>query len=345
MTETLPLTVVLPVFNGQDTIRACLESVFSGPSTGMECIVVNDGSDDATDAVVRRFCRAHREAPVRLVMQENCGVSVARNRGLAEAKGRYVMFVDADDLLEKGWASRVAQAVRSDSHSDVLIFTQASAKRHLSVDDCLRVCLGDVNGVPGAIRTALQCPFSKLYRREFLESQSIQFPPDVRTGEDALFNAAVFVAGAQVSFEQHSIYLYRKNMASVTNRPDSDYCANDVAFHRHLKKLLLRSNFSADERSLMVGLSYLGGLLSVVAKSDLSRMDGGLSGLLSDWEDYESALSRLNELEGYFSPVQRQALWLMRKGRFVLAHRILDCTKLVKRIAYSISGGYRIERV
>ncbi|MEA2268531.1 MAG: hypothetical protein QOC64_1141, partial [Solirubrobacteraceae bacterium] len=86
------VSAVIPVFNGEAFVADAVDSVLGQTHAPAECIVVDDGSTDATAEVVARFGDA-----VRLIRQRNAGVSAARNRGAAAATGRYVAFLDADD--------------------------------------------------------------------------------------------------------------------------------------------------------------------------------------------------------------------------------------------------------
>jgi glycosyltransferase involved in cell wall biosynthesis len=87
------VTVVIPAFNGERYIVAAIESVLAQTWPALECIVVDDGSTDSTSAEVSRFGER-----VRLIRQTNCGVTRARNRGVALARGEFVAFLDQDDL-------------------------------------------------------------------------------------------------------------------------------------------------------------------------------------------------------------------------------------------------------
>lgn len=95
------ISVIIPVYQGEDTIQDCLNSVLGQTFSDLEVIVVNDGSTDRTGGILRGF--GHR---IKVIDQENHGRNAARNRGWREARGEYLIFVDADlklrrDALEK----------------------------------------------------------------------------------------------------------------------------------------------------------------------------------------------------------------------------------------------------
>lgn len=91
-------SVVIPVYNRSDYARACLDVFLRPEAAGIEVIVVDDGSTDETPDVVTALAAESRGADIRLVRQSNAGPGPARNRGLAEAQGDWVIFHDSDDL-------------------------------------------------------------------------------------------------------------------------------------------------------------------------------------------------------------------------------------------------------
>ena len=91
------LSVIIPAYNARDCIARSVGSVLSSTFTDLELIIIDDGSTDGTGEICNVAAADER---VRYIYQENAGVSAARNRGIAEAKGEYIAFVDADDIIE-----------------------------------------------------------------------------------------------------------------------------------------------------------------------------------------------------------------------------------------------------
>ena len=106
------ISVVIPVFNGEEFLGAAIESVLAQAELALEILVVDDGSTDESAAVAQRF-----GDPVRVLRQPNSGHVAARNRGLAAARGSYITSLDADDLYSPD--KFTLQAARLDSRPDI----------------------------------------------------------------------------------------------------------------------------------------------------------------------------------------------------------------------------------
>ena len=94
----MKLSVIIPAYNAEKEIGKCIDSILNTNHTDFEVIVVNDGSTDNTKQILNSYLDSH----LIKIHKENEGVSVARNVGIKNATGDYVLFVDADDLLENG---------------------------------------------------------------------------------------------------------------------------------------------------------------------------------------------------------------------------------------------------
>lgn len=96
--NTTELSIIIPVYYGQDYIGRCLDSVLrQRDADKYEIIVVNDGSQDNTQKIITDYANAHKN--IHIINQENAGVSVARNNGIAASSGRYITFIDCDDMV------------------------------------------------------------------------------------------------------------------------------------------------------------------------------------------------------------------------------------------------------
>lgn len=117
--KTEPLfSVVIPLYNKEDTILRTLRSIVGQTFSDYEVIVVDDGSKDHGASVVETFSR--KTTGIRLVKEQNSGVSVARNRGVREAKGRYIAFLDADDEWKRGFLEECSKILRQ--HPNAMVF-------------------------------------------------------------------------------------------------------------------------------------------------------------------------------------------------------------------------------
>lgn len=123
MSVELPLSVIIPVYNGAKTIVRCLDSLVAIPNaaTALEIIVINDGSQDETLEVVTNYQAQHPEQTISVTTQVNQGQSAARNRGLEMAQGAYVWFVDADDWVDSVAAGYLLSLIAEESY-DMLCF-------------------------------------------------------------------------------------------------------------------------------------------------------------------------------------------------------------------------------
>lgn len=95
----IKVSIIIPVFNAEKYIAKCIESIIKQELSEVEIIIVNDGSNDKSEDIIKYY--AFKDSRIITINQTNQGVSAARNRGIEEASGKYITFVDADDYIEK----------------------------------------------------------------------------------------------------------------------------------------------------------------------------------------------------------------------------------------------------
>lgn len=193
----MDLSVIIPAYNMQNYIATCLRSVTRCPkdSFDMECLVINDGSSDDTAAIVKRY--AQRDGRIRLINKENGGVSDTRNKGIEEASGRYLMFLDADDALwEDAW-DYICGAVEEEyadftAFSYITLYENGKTKlQMLPISDAISTDEQEARRLMYADSEFNTC-WGKLFRKEIISENEIAFRTDLPVGEDFLFVAEYF---------------------------------------------------------------------------------------------------------------------------------------------------------
>lgn len=184
----LSLSVIVPAYNCAQTLHKCIDSLLSSIGDKSEILIINDGSTDETINVAKDL--ANVDCRIHTISQPNQGVSAARNRGIEEARGEYVAFVDADDWIDEPYTlfKSLLHAAEA-SQAEVVIggYTTQSPHQNLSLEG--KVYNRDITGEFEALimLRSIGKPYGKLIRRNFLLQHSIKFPIGMRHQEDAVF--------------------------------------------------------------------------------------------------------------------------------------------------------------
>ena len=107
------LSVIIPVYNGEKTLKRCIESVLKQKDEDIEIIIINDGSTDASDKIVQEYKEKNPKI-ISYYQKKNTGVADTRNYGIKKAKGKYILFLDADDYLDIHLYGLVKQYMEKD---------------------------------------------------------------------------------------------------------------------------------------------------------------------------------------------------------------------------------------
>lgn len=178
------ITVILPVYNGQDYLRQTLDSITRQTFQDLEILCVNDGSTDETLAILNA-CAA-RDDRVRIHSQQNSGPGAARNAGLDLARGTYVMMLDADDLYssqlveclyEQARATDADVVVCASSQFDNVTSSIIETPWALRIEQIPVKEVFSYHDMPDFLFTAFMgWPWDKLYKRSFIEENQLRFP-------------------------------------------------------------------------------------------------------------------------------------------------------------------------
>ena len=103
------VSVIIPIYNAEDYIEKCLNSIINQDYRSLEILVINDGSNDGSLEICKRI--ALHDERIQIISTENCGVSRARNKGLSLASGQYICFIDADDYVDKDYIKKYVDVI------------------------------------------------------------------------------------------------------------------------------------------------------------------------------------------------------------------------------------------
>ena len=227
------VTIVVPAYNVERTIENCIKSLLSQTYDKIEIIIVDDGSSDNTYNIIERL--AEKDKRIRVIKQRNKGASSARNRGIREATGKFIVFVDADDTI---MANMVETLVDKQKKYDVDLVQSAILRISDKKD---RQILSDKiihqyknreeikNNFFEIFENELNSPVGKLYRKEIIFENNILFDERLEVSEDLCFNlhylehieSMVFVPELLYRYCLNNSYLtkkYKKNLFDIRKR-------------------------------------------------------------------------------------------------------------------------------
>ena len=167
--KTIMVSVIVPVYNVEEYLEECLDSIKNQTFTDFEVILVNDGSTDGSKEICEQFCQ--QDNRFKLVTQENKGLSAARNRGVKESIGEYIMFVDSDDVVKDNIVEVLFFYMNSDV--DIVECQITRCKDELVENESTSIIFKGES--TEAILKSIEfkevkfCAFTKLYRRELVE--------------------------------------------------------------------------------------------------------------------------------------------------------------------------------
>lgn len=215
------ISIIVPVYNVEKYLKGCLSSIQNQDYKNWECILVNDGSKDSSGDICEEF--AAIDCRFKVYHQKNAGVSVARNKGLNNADGEWICFVDSDDYLES-YALTYMLTECINLNADVILC--ALSKNEFSGRNQKALCLKDKEKLIWSCltyRTAeyaangfmIDAPHAKLFRASIIRDQNLRYVAGLCKSEDALFDAQFYQYANIIILDTTPVYRYSINPTSI----------------------------------------------------------------------------------------------------------------------------------
>lgn len=213
------ISVIVPVYNVQDYLPQCLDSILGQDHRNLEVILVNDGSKDASGEICDRY--AEKDSRVRVIHQKNGGGGAAKNTGLRAATGEYLSFVDSDDYLEPGSYSHMLTLMKENG-ADVVRCSFRNVFRTRSVDNEYAPGCTVETGTEFLTRFTNDWTcgllWNKLYKRSLFDGI---FFPEGNKIDDEYFTYQGIMNARKVVCDDRIIYNYRKRASGIMLSPQS----------------------------------------------------------------------------------------------------------------------------
>ena len=256
----LPLiSVIVPIYNVQNELSRCIDSIIKQSYQKMELILVDDGSTDESLEICQRY--ANKDNRIKLYSKVNGGLSDARNFGLKYAVGDYVAFIDSDDYVESNYLEKLYTSV-TEKKADVAVcaFNEVDTKENFikTVNFPNELYGDEISG-----RELLKLVFArngytfivawnKLYKRELFDK--VQFEKG-KLHEDEYINFPLFWDVKRVSVVNESLYNYVQRTGSITNSKYSQRRFDSLfEFHQRRIGIMLQNYIAWLTKHFVIGV-------------------------------------------------------------------------------------------
>ncbi|MCR5670848.1 MAG: glycosyltransferase [Butyrivibrio sp.] len=228
--SNVAVSVIVPVYNVEKYLEQCVDSLLNQTFSDMEIILVDDGSTDGSGAICDRYGKLDN---VTVLHQENQGVSVARNNALKIAKGKWLLFVDADDYVEPTFCEITVNTAES-TGSDIVMFSYYTEKKNKTTESYLiDLPFGDITGDKEYLEAKTISQYygkevlnsgvsagavvGKIVNSDLIRSNDIRFPKGILRGEDSVFWLSAFEVARKIYYISALLYHYRQYGEGITS--------------------------------------------------------------------------------------------------------------------------------
>ncbi len=322
------ISVIVPAYNAEKYIEKCLDSILNQTKKEFEIIVVNDGSKDNTLDILNEYKNSYPHI-IRVIDQENQGLSVTRNNAIKEAQGDYLVFIDSDDyiksdMLEKLFDKAVSggyDIVASDVdcvYPDKTVLIESGVKeniKELSLEDKKKLFFGVYPVV-----------VNKIYKRELFQNEDLFFEPGIWF-EDVLFFHKLIPNIKSIGFVKESFYQYIQNPGSITYTYSDklkDICFVMDKIVNYYKKEGIFEDYKQELEYMYVRYMFATYIKRLSKAKDKVKFNEGVKFVMSEVNEkfplyknncYLNSKGLKNAYLRYFCPLIANAIYHIEKNR------------------------------
>ena len=215
------ISIIVPAYNVEKYIKACLDSIIAQTYSNFEVIVINDGSTDQTEKMLNEY---ESNPKIQIFSQKNGGLSAARNRGIKLANGELVCFIDSDDSVKSDYLEKLAAPFFEDSDIDITVCGYQEKFEKSEINHVLKP--QKISGYQATKDLLIKqqdfdvLAWNKLYRKKLFVSHHIEYPAG-QIHEDNLTTYKLFSHAQKVVYISDVLYIYQRTHSEITKNPYS----------------------------------------------------------------------------------------------------------------------------
>lgn len=212
--DNFKVSVIVPVYNASQYISRTLDSIISQDFDSFEIIVVDDGSTDDSLEIINR-CLDGCKISHKIIHQENAGVSVARNVGIDESQGDYLVFVDADDYVSN---DHLSSLYNGKTDFSLTLYAKKEGDKLTSLDNYSQDMISTHDFIKMELNMQITFNFFQLmYKADIIKDNNVKFTPGTVYGEDTEFAHKALNYGKEIAINNGVTYYYVQHQDSAIN--------------------------------------------------------------------------------------------------------------------------------
>jgi len=312
-------SIIIPVYNAEKHIQACLDSLRYQTFSNYEVICINDGSTDKSEEIIKSFQKTDNR--IRLICTGNKGVSHARNIGIKEAIGKYILLLDADDHFDKDTCKIVCESLIANNEPDMLVFggkpflpdgrrPDEWFYKVLTTPDLYfeKVSTDDIFSKKYLSVFCWRCA----YKKEYVVSKQLSFMEGRKYGEDAIFMISALHNADGVVVISDKLYHYRTDsegsaMTEIKKKPER-FAKEQIDILENILRYASQNNLSHTMKLLPFAIDFVYGAIMSCPMPNRNKIASSFVSLIDSYD--------LNKYETDITDDEKDFINKCRQGSF-----------------------------
>lgn len=312
------ISIIIPVYNTEKYLKKCIESIIGQTHKNLQIIIVNDGSTDNSDLLIKELMKTDKR--IEYIKIDNHGVSYARNCGLKKVNGEFIMFIDSDDVIDSRMCEILLNNMNSNKADLSVCGYEVINSQNLLIDSSNNVRIIDKEKYEYLFNIYKGYLWNKMYRKEIIDRYELRLNEEIFMCEDLLFNFFYLEHSSKIVYVDTKLYGY------LIADSNSSIKVNKKWFSILLSYNYIFANISSYDIHLqnLIALNFLYTLFEARVRCEILNLS--FFSVCEEYKvDYQNVIS-------YFKKILKDKLINSNhKTRLVLLYNFYWITKEIKK--------------